>query len=73
MVPSCWCCDCLVGCMGGLWVSYDSFKMFKILASKSGTMTMRRRMQAGADYPLATVTEGVVHSVFKVVTRYISA
>ena len=46
---------------------YGSYKMFKILASEFGTVSMCRRMQACADEFLATVTVGVVHGVYKVV------
>ena len=50
-------------------VSYTSFKMFKISASEFCTMNIRRHMQACVDEFLAMVTEGVVHAVYKVVTR----
>ena len=40
--------------------------MFKISAFEFGTMSKRRRMQACTDEFLATVTEGVVHDVYKV-------
>ena len=43
--------------------SYGSFKMLKISASAFGTVSMRKQ------YFFATVTEGVVQSVHKVVTR----
>ena len=42
--------------------------MFKISASEFGTMGIRRQMRACTDEFLAMVTEGVVHSVQKVVT-----
>ena len=41
--------------------------MFKISASKFGTVTMRRRFRACTDEFLARVTEGVVHGIYKVV------
>ena len=43
--------------------------MFKISASKFGTVSIRRRFHAYAYEFLTTVTEGVVHVVCKVVTR----
>ena len=43
--------------------------MFKISASDSLSASMRRGIQVCADEFLATVTEGVVHGVNKVVTR----
>ena len=48
---------------------YGSFKMFKVSTSELGTMAMNRRMRACADQFLPKVTESVVHSVYKVVTR----
>ena len=42
--------------------------MFKISASEFCTMGMPKRKRACADEFLATVTEGVVHGVYKVVT-----
>ena len=50
-------------------VSYISFVRFKISASEFGTIGMRRRKQACTDQFLATVTEGVVHGVYKLVTK----
>ena len=47
----------------------ESIKMFKISASEFDTLGMCRRMRACTDEFLATVTEGVVQSVYKVVTR----
>ena len=49
--------------------SYGSFEMFKISASDFGTMSMGRQKQACTDRILATVTEGVVHGVHKVLIR----
>ena len=43
--------------------------MYEMSASEFGTVGMRRRMRACADEFLATVTEGVVHNVYKAVTR----
>ena len=43
--------------------------MFKISTSEFGTMGVRRRIRACIDEFLATVTEGVVHSVYKVVSQ----
>ena len=40
--------------------------MFKIYASEFGSVGMHKRMRACADEFLATITEGVVHSVYKV-------
>ena len=51
------------------YASHGSFKMFQISASELGTLGMHRRMRACADEFLATVTEGVVHNVYKVVIR----
>ena len=48
--------------------SYGNFKMFKISASEFGT-NIRRQMQACADELLVLVFEGVVHGVYKIVTR----
>ena len=45
------------------------FKMLKISSSEFGTVSMRRQIQACADEFISTVTEGVVDSVYKVVTR----
>ena len=42
--------------------------MFKISASEFSTVSMHRQMQACADGFLVTVTDGVVHGVYKVVT-----
>ena len=56
--------NCPLPCM-----SYRNFKMFKISASEFGSLHMRRRMRACTDEFLATVNEGVVHGVYKVVTR----
>ena len=50
------------------WVSCESFNMFKIPAFEFGTVNICRRMQACAVDFLATVTEGLVHSVYKIVT-----
>ena len=47
--------------------SYGSIKILKISASEFGTM--RRQVQAWADELLDTVTEDVVHGVYKVVTQ----
>ena len=44
-------------------------KCFNISASEFGSMGMYRRMQACSDEFLATVTEGVVHGVYKVVIQ----
>ena len=49
--------------------SYGSFEIFKISASEFGTVSMRRSFRACAYEFLNTVTEGVVHSVHKVVIR----
>ena len=43
--------------------------MFTISASDFGTVAMHRRMRACADEFLATVTAGVVHSVYIFVSR----
>ena len=43
--------------------------MCKIFTSDFGTVGLSRRKQAYADKFLATVTEGVVHDVYKVVTQ----
>ena len=43
--------------------------MFQIFASDLGTVGLSRPKQACAGKFLATVTEGVVHGVYKVVTR----
>ena len=43
--------------------------MFKISISDFGTVGMHRQKEVCADKFLAMVTEGVVHSVYKVVTR----
>ena len=43
--------------------------MFEISAIEFGTVSMCRRMRAYTDGCLATVTKGVVHSVYKVITR----
>ena len=48
---------------------YSSFNMFKTLTSDFGTVGMRRLMQACADEFFATVTEGVVHGVYEVITQ----
>ena len=48
---------------------YGSFKMCKISASDCLSMSIRRSVPACADDFLAIVTEGVVHSVCKVVTQ----
>ena len=50
------------------YVSHRSFEMFKITTSEFGTVGMCRRMLTCTDEFLATVTEGVVHGVYKVVT-----
>ena len=39
--------------------------MFKISASDFETVDMRRLKQTGPDKSLATLTEGVVHGVYK--------
>ena len=49
--------------------SYESFKLFKISASDFGTISMRRQFLARTYEFLTMVTEGVVHSVCKVVIR----
>ena len=43
--------------------------MFKISASVVGVMDMCSRMRACKDEFPATVTEGIVHDVYKVVSR----
>ena len=48
--------------------SYGSFKLFKISTSDFRTVGMHRQKRACTDEFLAMVTEGVVHSVYKVVT-----
>ena len=50
-------------------VSYRRFKILKISAFDCGTVSMRRQKLASADKFLAMVTEGVVHGVYKVLTR----
>ena len=47
--------------------SYGSFKLFKISASDFSTMSIRRQFRLCTYEFLATVTESVVHSVYKVV------
>ena len=49
--------------------SYGSFKLFKISASDFGTVSMHRSFCACAYHFLTTVTEGVVHSVHRVVIQ----
>ena len=49
--------------------SYGSFKMFKISASDFRTVGMHRRKQACTDKFLATLTEHLVHGIYKVVTQ----
>ena len=49
--------------------SYGSFKMFNTSASEFGTVSMYRQIRACTDEFLATVTEGVVHGVYKVMTQ----
>ena len=48
---------------------HRSFKMFTISTSEFGTMGYADECEHVSDEFLAMVTEGVVHSVFKVVTR----
>ena len=60
-------CDTEVKCP--LPISHISFKMFKFSTSEFCTVDMCRRIQACADELLASVTEGVVHGVHKVMTR----
>ena len=43
--------------------------MFEVSTSEFGTVSMCRRMQACTDEFSAAVTEGVVHGVYKVVTK----
>ena len=62
-----WSCVAVVKCPLPC-VSYGSFEMFKISASDFGTVGMHRCKQACADKFLATVTESVVHSIYKVLT-----
>ena len=49
------------------YVSYASFEKFQISTSVFGTVSMSRRFCACTYEFLALVTEGVVHSVHKVV------
>ena len=50
--------------------SHGSFENFKISASDFSTAGMRKQFCTCACEFLTTVTEGVVHSVCKVVTRF---
>ena len=50
------------------YLARPSFKIFKISSSEFDTLRMHRGMRACTDEFLATVTEGLVDSVYKVVT-----
>ena len=51
------------------YAAHRSFEMFKLSASDFGIMSMNRRKRTCTDKFLAAVSEGVVHGVYKVVTR----
>ena len=61
-------CDTVVKCPIP-FASYEILKCFKISTSEFGTVGMGRRIRACTNEFLATITEGVVHGVYKVVTR----
>ena len=50
---------------------YESFKIFNTSTFDFGTMSMYRQKRVCADKFLATVPEGVIHDVYKVLTQHL--